>query len=74
MARDVKYKNFIKRVEKIKARKYFDYQNGTVTIIELPNGEHEVTTTKFGSQFTNAVDNNTKPQDGVDNWEAKSKS
>ncbi|GBB92903.1 hypothetical protein RclHR1_20790002 [Rhizophagus clarus] len=70
LARDVKYNNFITRVEKIKARRYFDYRNGTVTIIELPTGEHE--SGALRNLFFNAVNNNTTPQDGVDDWGAKS--
>ncbi|RIA91190.1 hypothetical protein C1645_875604 [Glomus cerebriforme] len=70
LARDVKYNNFITRVEKIKARRYFDYRNGTVTIIELPTGEHESGELRY--LFKNAVNNNTTPHDGVDDWGAKS--
>jgi len=72
LARDVKFNNFITRVENIKARRYFDYRNGTVTIIELPTGEHE--SDELRSMFKNAVNNNTTPQDGVEGWGAKSKS
>ncbi|RIA80882.1 hypothetical protein C1645_583752 [Glomus cerebriforme] len=59
------------RVEKIKARKYFDYRNGTITIIELPTGPHEVTHTRFSRQFLSAFSNATR-QDDVENWGAKS--
>ncbi|PKC63924.1 hypothetical protein RhiirA1_443098, partial [Rhizophagus irregularis] len=71
LARDVKYNNFITRIEKIKARRYFDYRNGTITIIELPTGEHEVTHSEFSHLFMSAF-NNATPQDGVRDWGAKS--
>jgi len=73
LARDVTFSRFAKRVEIIKARRFFDYRNGTITIIELPTGEHEVTHSKFGHQFVNAC-NNALPQDGIECWGAKSKS
>ena len=71
LKRGVTFDEFVKRVEKIKARKFFDYQDGTVTIIELPSGEHEVARTTLSYLFTKAFDNASK-QDSIYNWEAKS--
>lgn len=73
LARDVTFSQFAKRVEIIKARRFFDYRNGTITIIELPTGEHEATHFKFGRQFISAF-NNALPQDDIEGWGAKSKS
>ena len=73
LARDVTFSRFAKRVEIIKARRFFDYRNGTITIIELPTGEHEATHSEFSHLFMNAF-NNAIPQDGVRGWGAKSKS
>ena len=56
LAKNVTFSQFAKRVEKIKARRFFDYQNGTVIIIELPTGEHEVAHTKFSLQFVIAFE------------------
>ena len=74
LARDVTLSQFVKRVDKINARRFLDYQNGTIVIIELPTGEHESANDKLKILFTNTVDSNTTPQDGVDSWGAKSKS
>ncbi|CAJ0849123.1 17257_t:CDS:2 [Entrophospora sp. SA101] len=71
LARDVTFSRFAKRVEIIKARRFFDYRNGTITIIELPTGEHEVTHSKFSRQFTSAF-NNALAQDDIEDWGAKS--
>ncbi|RIA89751.1 hypothetical protein C1645_185010 [Glomus cerebriforme] len=71
LAKDVKFNKFVTRVEKIKAKRYFDYRNGIVTIIELPTGEHETTHSKFSRQFLSAF-NNATPQDDVEDWGAKS--
>ncbi|CAJ0838745.1 306_t:CDS:2 [Entrophospora sp. SA101] len=68
--RDVTFSRFAKRVEIIKARRFFDYRNGTITIIELPTGEHEVTHSKFSRQFTSAF-NNALAQDDIEDWGAK---
>ncbi|CAG8539272.1 4216_t:CDS:2 [Paraglomus occultum] len=64
LARDVTFSQFAKRVEIIKARRFLDYQNGTVTIIELPTAEHEITHAKFTRQFTSAF-NNVSAQDDI---------
>ncbi|GES82150.1 hypothetical protein GLOIN_2v1469914 [Rhizophagus clarus] len=54
LARDVKYNNFITRVEKIKARRYFDYRNDGVDdwgakslYTNLPTDEYEEPDTCF---------------------------
>ena len=72
LARDVTISQFINRVEKIKARRFFDYRDGTVTIIELPTGEHETTHSELSFQFMSAC-NNVAPQNCIRNWGAKSK-
>jgi hypothetical protein len=72
LARDVTFSQFAKRVEIINARRFFDFRNGTVTVIELPTGEHEVAQSEIRFLFKSGVNNNT--QDGVDDWGAKSKS
>ena len=74
LARDVTFSQFAKRVNETNARRFLDHQNDTVTIIELPTGEHESANDKLKILFTNTVDSNTTPQDGVDSWGAKSKS
>jgi hypothetical protein len=48
-----------------------DYRNGTVTIIELPTGEHEVAHAELSRRFVSAF-NNAPRQDDVSNWGAKS--
>jgi len=48
-----------------------DYRNGTVTIIELPTGEHEAPRSTFSRHFLNAF-NNVPAQDGIYDWGAKS--
>lgn len=69
--RDVTFNEFAKRVKKIKARRFFDYQDGTVTIIELPTGEHEVAHTELSYKFMSAFHNASR-QDSISNWGAKS--
>ncbi|RIA91716.1 hypothetical protein C1645_108299 [Glomus cerebriforme] len=71
LERGVKFNQFANRVEKIKARRFFDYRNGTVTLIELPNGEHERAHGEFTKRFMSAF-NNATAQDDVDNCGAKS--
>ncbi|RIA98200.1 hypothetical protein C1645_731844 [Glomus cerebriforme] len=71
LARNVTFSQFAKRVNEINARRFLDYQNGTVTIIELPTGEHEAAHSKFSRQFTSAF-NNATPQDDIADWGAKS--
>ncbi|CAG8453115.1 13331_t:CDS:2 [Funneliformis caledonium] len=61
--RDAKYNNFITRVEKIKTRRYFDYRNGTITIIKLSTDLHKVTYTRFSRQFLSAFSNVTQQDD-----------
>ncbi|RGB30701.1 hypothetical protein C1646_765018 [Rhizophagus diaphanus] len=63
LARGVTFKQFQKRVEKIKARRFFSFQDGTVMLIELPNPDHEAANTFFSSQFTSSTQQ-------VDNWGA----
>ncbi|GBB85562.1 hypothetical protein RclHR1_12050007 [Rhizophagus clarus] len=70
LARDVTFSQFAKRANESNARRFLDYQNGTVTIIELPTGEHETTHSEFSHLFLNAF-NNATPQDGVRDWGSK---
>ncbi|GBC02936.1 hypothetical protein RclHR1_00490022 [Rhizophagus clarus] len=51
------YEEFEKKCERANASKYWEYQNGTVVIIELPNRDHEVAHGEFTSQFLNAFSN-----------------
>ncbi|CAG8814715.1 20302_t:CDS:2, partial [Gigaspora rosea] len=41
LARDVSFKEFAKKSENAKAGRFWDYDKGIVTIIELPNGDYE---------------------------------
>jgi len=72
LARGVTFGQFARRTEKIKARRFMDYRNGTVTIIELPTGEHEVTHAEFSHLFLSAFNNAISDND-VYNWGSKSK-
>ena len=59
LARGVTFGQFARRTEKIKARRFMDYHNGTVTIIELPTREHEIMHMKFSRLFLSAFNNAT---------------
>ncbi|CAG8709749.1 16184_t:CDS:2 [Funneliformis caledonium] len=71
LARGVKFNQFAKRAEKIKARRFLDYRNGTIAIIELPTGGHEVTAREFSFKFMTAICNATN-QRSVYDWGSKS--
>src|SRR5579862_4406960 len=51
LARDVPYKRFLKTREACKAGRWWDYKDGTVTIIELPGAAHEAATREFEKCF-----------------------
>lgn len=72
LAKNVTFNQFAKWV--INHKRFFDYQKGTVTIIELHTGKYESANSKLSYLFINAIDSNTTLQDGVENWRAKSKS
>ncbi|CAG8548586.1 3370_t:CDS:2, partial [Paraglomus occultum] len=71
VATGVTWKLFAKRAEKAKARRFWDFSNGTVTIIELPTSGHEGTARKFGYMFMEAFRNASR-QDRVDDLGSKS--
>jgi hypothetical protein len=71
LAEDVSYKEFEKKCEIANASKFWEYQNGTVIIIELPNCDHEIAHIEFSKQFMNAFSNLSR-QDQVINTESRS--
>ena len=71
VATGVTWNVFAKRAEKAKARRFWDFKDGTVTIIELPTPAHEATHSRFSHQFQNAF-NDAASQDDIESWGAKS--
>lgn len=63
---DVSYEEFEKKCERANASKFWEYRDGTVVIIELPNADHEVAHGEFTRQFLNAFSNLPR-QDQVSN-------
>ncbi|RIB10091.1 hypothetical protein C2G38_2207060 [Gigaspora rosea] len=51
LARDVSFKEFAKKSENAKAGRFWDYDKGIVTIIELPNGDYEGAIIEFNRQI-----------------------
>jgi hypothetical protein len=66
LAENVSYKEFEKKCEIATASKFWEYQDGTVVIIELPNRDHEVAHCEFSRQFMNVFSNFSR-QDQVSN-------
>ncbi|EXX63756.1 hypothetical protein RirG_149340 [Rhizophagus irregularis DAOM 197198w] len=58
---DVSYEEFEKKCEITKASRYWEFQDGMVVIIELPNRDHEMAHYEFTRQFIHQ-----DPQDTVD--------
>ncbi|CAH1758869.1 7588_t:CDS:10, partial [Entrophospora sp. SA101] len=48
---------FEKKCERANASKFWEYENGTVTIIELPRRDHEIAHGEFSKQFLSAFHN-----------------
>ncbi|CAG8576869.1 10654_t:CDS:2 [Acaulospora morrowiae] len=70
LARDVPFKEFAKKSENAKAGRFWDYDKGTVMIIELPSGDHESAIGEFSRHFLNHF-NNVASQDDIRTWGAK---
>ncbi|CAG8464019.1 36802_t:CDS:2 [Racocetra persica] len=70
LARDVSFEEFAKKSENAKAGRFWDYDKGIVTIIELPSGDHEGTIGEFTRQIFDQI-RNASPQDNVRFWGAK---
>ncbi|CAJ0889878.1 12868_t:CDS:10 [Entrophospora sp. SA101] len=51
------YKEFEKKCERANASKFWEYENGIVTIIELPKRDHEIAHGEFSYQFLSAFHN-----------------
>ena len=66
LVENVSYKEFEKKCERAGASKFWEYENGTVTIIELPRRDHEIAHGEFSKQFLSAF-HNVPFQDQVDN-------
>ncbi len=54
---DVSYEKFENKCERANASKFWEYRDGTVVIVELPNRDHEVAHGEFTRQFLNALSN-----------------
>jgi hypothetical protein len=54
---DVSYEEFEKKCERANASKFWEYRDGTVVIIELPNADHEAAHQEFSEQFLSAFAN-----------------
>ncbi|CAG8484659.1 12092_t:CDS:2 [Dentiscutata erythropus] len=70
LARDVSFKEFAKKTEDAKAGRFWDYDKGIVTIIELPYGDHEGAISEFNRQICDQF-RNVASQDNIRGWGAK---
>ncbi|CAG8756163.1 25087_t:CDS:2 [Gigaspora rosea] len=61
---------FAEKFENAKAGRFWDYDNGIVTIIELPYGDHEVAIIEFNRQIFDQF-RNVASRDNIRGWEAK---
>ncbi|KAF0408913.1 hypothetical protein F8M41_008424 [Gigaspora margarita] len=61
IVRDVSFKVFAKKSENAKAGRFWDYDNGIVTIIELPSGDHEGAAMEFNRQIFDQFRNVASP-------------
>ncbi|CAG8738229.1 5676_t:CDS:2, partial [Racocetra fulgida] len=68
--RDVLFKVFAEKSEKAKAGRFWDYDKGIVTIIELPYGDHEGAIIEFNRQIFDQF-RNVASRDNIRGWEAK---
>ncbi|CAJ0907726.1 10793_t:CDS:2, partial [Entrophospora sp. SA101] len=57
LVENVSYKEFEKKCERANASKFWEYENGIVTIIELPKRDHEIAHGEFSYQFLSAFHN-----------------
>ncbi|PKY16047.1 hypothetical protein RhiirB3_402457 [Rhizophagus irregularis] len=57
LVEDVSYEEFEKKCERVNASKFWEYRDGTVVIIELPNRDHESAHGEFTEQFLSAFAN-----------------
>ncbi|CAG8480358.1 3326_t:CDS:2 [Scutellospora calospora] len=71
LARDVSFEEFAKKSESAKAGRFWDYDKGIVTIIELPFGDHEGAIREFDHQIYDQLNRNAASQDKIRAWGAK---
>ncbi|CAG8535086.1 34281_t:CDS:2 [Gigaspora margarita] len=72
LARDVSFKIFFKKSENAKAERFWNYDKGIVTIIELLYGDIEGAIVEFNCQIFDQF-RNVASQDNIRGWEAKSR-
>jgi hypothetical protein len=68
LVKHVAYRQFIKKCEAVKTRRFWDYRDGAVIVVELPTGGHEATSGEFTYMFRSAFNLN-----DMLGWGAKSK-
>ncbi|CAB4468674.1 hypothetical protein RhiirA1_439346 [Rhizophagus irregularis] len=66
LTKNVKLEEYIEKSEIADAGKFWNFDAGNVTVVELPNPDHEVAHTQFTRQFLSAF-SNVAVQDDVDN-------
>ncbi|CAG8635392.1 9521_t:CDS:2 [Scutellospora calospora] len=71
LAKNVSFKEFAKKSERAKTGRFWDYDKGIVTAIELPSGDHEGAIGEFSRQIFDQL-RNAAPQDNIRWWGAKS--
>ena len=61
---DVTYKEFLKKCERANTLRFWEFQDGTVSVIELPTGTHEGAGREFERRFFMQIGNhNLQTQD-----------
>lgn len=66
LTKNVKLDEYIEKSEIADGGKFWNYDAGNVTVVELPNPDHEVAHSQFTRQFLSAF-SNLAIQDDVDN-------